>query len=160
MLVIDLTCGILTGQVVRYGPNKLLFNTARGLQDIYAKNNDIRKSIVYAKASTQEGYTNTATTIDKGVATIKRKLLAPSFGDGALREYDGGILKHTEIFLSQMVDEGGHEGSAGRDQGWGSVKNMADWCGYHVSLSISAHKAVMTLPENEVKRLTSSQSIS
>jgi cytochrome P450 len=117
------------GNFVRYGPNKLLFNTVNGVQDTYGLKSNVKKARFYSQF--HQGLLPSAlSAYDKDDHIPRRKALNPSFSDAALKNYDAAIAKHTDIFINKMVEEGGSSGpvTLPASSAWSIGRNMALWC--------------------------------
>ncbi|KAI0976991.1 cytochrome P450 [Xylaria arbuscula] len=68
------------GPVVRHGPNKLVFNTATALKQIY-QNARVTKPVSYLANQATPGSHNTWNSLDRDMHRQKRKLMAPSCMD-------------------------------------------------------------------------------
>lgn len=108
----------ITGPVVRYGPNRLLFNSATAVQgnyvawimkalqhwdqsDIY-QNPNFTKSHVYV-LSRLGGGSSIFSTIDKDQHRHKRQLYAQVLGSRSMRMFEPTILEHIDVFLAIIL---------------------------------------------------------
>ncbi|KAI2629257.1 cytochrome P450 [Hypomontagnella submonticulosa] len=89
------------GPVVRYGPNRLLFNSATAVQDIY-QNPNFTKSHVYV-LSRLGGGSSIFSTIDKDQHRHKRQLYAQVLGSRSMRMFEPTILEHIDVFLAIIL---------------------------------------------------------
>ncbi|KAI1412809.1 benzoate 4-monooxygenase cytochrome P450 [Hypoxylon sp. FL1857] len=90
------------GPVVRQGPNKLVFNSATALHDIYL-NESISKSHCYQAGNVNPSTTNVFNTIDKRVHRIKRKLVGPLITERSMRAFEPKMKEQIDIFLKQLL---------------------------------------------------------
>lgn len=126
------------GDFVRYGPNKLLVNTAGGVQDIYGRKNNVKKAQFYSQL--HKGLVPSAlSAYDKDDHAPRRKVLNPSFSEMALRQYDATIVKHTDIFIDKLVEkiDPNRSGALASNSEWSVERNMALWC-MHPSVCCSS----------------------
>ncbi|KAI1261137.1 cytochrome P450 [Xylariaceae sp. FL1019] len=86
------------GQVVRHGPNKLVFNTARALHDIYASNRVV-KSHVYSVTVQSPGVFTSFNIVDQHAHRQKRKIIGQVFSDRSLRMFEPVIAEQVETFI-------------------------------------------------------------
>jgi cytochrome P450 len=117
------------GDFVRYGPNKLLVNTASGVQDIYGHKNNVKKSQYYSPF--HKGLLPSAlSAYDKDDHVPRRKILNPSFSETALKRYDATIAKHVDVFIDKVVENNGASGSRSMagNSAWTVGRDMALWC--------------------------------
>ncbi|KAI1378052.1 cytochrome P450 [Hypoxylon crocopeplum] len=90
------------GRVIRHGPNKLVFNSAQALRDIYL-NDRLSKSRVYLttlQASTGE---NVWSTIDKRTHRSRQRIVGAVFNDHFMRQFEPVIIKEIGIFLGLIL---------------------------------------------------------
>jgi hypothetical protein len=117
------TCHEKYGDFVRYGPNKLLVNSASGVHDIYGHKSNVKKAQFYSQF--HRGLLPSAlSAYDKDDHAPRRKVLNPSFSEVALKQYDITIAKHADIFIDKMVEEN----SSSSSSYWSVGRNMALWC--------------------------------
>ncbi|OTA96263.1 hypothetical protein M434DRAFT_393110 [Hypoxylon sp. CO27-5] len=88
------------GPVLRLGPNKLVFNSAEALQDIY-NNERVTKSHVY-KLTVSAGKPSVFNTIDKRRHRIKRKLIGQAISDKAMRDFEPIMIEQIDVFIRQL----------------------------------------------------------
>lgn len=113
------------GNTVRFGPNRLLFNTETGLHDIYGQSRNVKKSKGYLPILPAPGAFSVHTAIDKEMHRHKRKVLAQGLSDEALKRFEPTLLACVET-LCEKLAEGQYESA----EGWTKPKNMAHWCDY------------------------------
>ncbi|KAG8158471.1 hypothetical protein KVR01_011593 [Diaporthe batatas] len=90
------------GPVVRQGPNKLVFNTANALQEIY--NNDrVTKSHVYTVLLRAKTNPHVFNCIDKTLHREKRKVVSKAITDQAIRDFEPTMSSQIDIFLQQLL---------------------------------------------------------
>jgi hypothetical protein len=122
-------CHEKCGDFVRYGPNKLLVNTASGVQDIYGHKNNVKKAQYYSPF--HKGLVPSAlSAYDKDDHVPRRKILNPSFSEAALKQYDVTIAKHADIFIDKVVENNSSSGSQTMtgNSAWTVGRDMALWC--------------------------------
>ncbi|KAM7213830.1 Cytochrome P450 [Rhypophila decipiens] len=90
------------GLVMRHGPNKLVFNSAAALQDIY--NNDrITKSHVYLLTVNSPGVYSIFNAIDKHQHRIRRKLIGQAVTERSMRAFEPTMTSQINIFLKRLL---------------------------------------------------------
>ncbi|KAI0016102.1 cytochrome P450 [Xylariomycetidae sp. FL0641] len=88
------------GPVMRAGPNKLIFNSAQALQDIY--NNDrVTKSDVYL-LTMSANKPSVFSSLGKEAHRTRRKVVAQAVTDKAMREFEPTMQKEVDIFISEL----------------------------------------------------------
>jgi cytochrome P450 len=93
------------GPVVRYAPNKLSFNTAGSVNDIYVGNKpNIQKSEFYDAFPAIKGFPSTHSAIDKKVHGRKRRVLSHAFSTHAIESMDQYIFQNVKIFCNLLGD--------------------------------------------------------
>ncbi|KAI1187545.1 cytochrome P450 [Nemania serpens] len=91
------------GNVVRIAPNRLVFNSAQALQDIY-NNERVVKSHVYLVTLGFTGTINVFSAIDRVTHRSKRKLIGAGVSERAMREFEPTMASQIDIFLKQIVE--------------------------------------------------------
>ncbi|GKZ45356.1 hypothetical protein AbraIFM66951_007973 [Aspergillus brasiliensis] len=123
-----------SGDIVRFGPNSLSFNTSKALSDIYAVRANVQKSDGYASMSPSRYTPNTLTAIFKNIHTFKRRILTQAFSDQSIKEMEGRIQENISSFLDILVS------GTGSESGWSSPKNISekcDWLAFDVITDLS-----------------------
>ncbi|TDZ13988.1 Cytochrome P450 monooxygenase AKT7 [Colletotrichum spinosum] len=111
------------GQIVRFGPNSLSFNSSTSLKEIYGFRSNVRKAEFYN--AFVHPAPNTHNARDKDVHARKRRVLAHGFSDSAMKEMERYILGNVRAFTTEIG-----RGATSDSKGWSSPKNMSDWCNY------------------------------
>ncbi|KAI0418237.1 cytochrome P450 [Xylaria grammica] len=88
------------GPVMRHGPNKLVFNSPRALQDIY-NNERVTKSHVYELTVTS-GKPSIFNAIDRQKHREKRRLIGQAITDKAMRSFEPTMLDQIDVFIEQI----------------------------------------------------------
>ncbi|KAI0476611.1 cytochrome P450 [Xylariaceae sp. FL0804] len=89
------------GQVVRHGPNKLLFNSARALHDIY-DNDRVVKSHVYSVTVQSPGVFTSFNVVDPHAHRQKRKIISQVFSDRSMRIFEPVIASQVDTFVNLL----------------------------------------------------------
>ncbi|SPO03128.1 related to cytochrome P450 CYP3/CYP5/CYP6/CYP9 subfamilies [Cephalotrichum gorgonifer] len=111
------------GKFVRYSPNGLLVNSARGYQDIYGPMNKVTKANSYIV----HGEGNIIGMQDKKAHAKKKKIFQQGFSDVALRKHEGKVLGEIDAFCKKMLE---NEATGEQPEGWTEPRNMSLWCTY------------------------------
>ncbi|KAI1078585.1 benzoate 4-monooxygenase cytochrome P450 [Whalleya microplaca] len=90
------------GPVLRQGPNKLVFNSATALNDIYL-NDRVSKSHCYQAGNFTPGAWSTFNAIDKNVHRRKRKLVGQAVTERSMRMFEPTMTEQIDIFLEQLL---------------------------------------------------------
>ncbi|KAK6346064.1 hypothetical protein TWF730_010398 [Orbilia blumenaviensis] len=109
------------GPVVRYGPNRVSFNSAVAVKDIYGASKPLRKSAGYKALLLSGNIFSLFSSIDKSFHGKRRRIMAHGFSDAALRSYEPIVQERIDKFLEILTKEAG-------DDGWGVSKNMSRLC--------------------------------
>ena len=131
---------IYLGPVVRYSPNRLIFNTAeavRGttplppnsvqsteiLADIYGQGRNTQKSSGYAPHPYFPAVFNTHNCIDKEMHGRKRRIVSQGFSASAIQSSEPMIIDHVQNLCSALIR------SIPEPQGlsWSPPQDMAAW---------------------------------
>ncbi|KAK1590716.1 putative cytochrome P450 [Colletotrichum navitas] len=120
------------GDVVRYGPNRLLINTEAGLKGIYGHGKNVRKAKSYHRVSLVKGVEATQSVVDKTKHGKLRRILNQGLSDSHIRTID---TQMTDIACLLTSSLGSVKDRFGPDTGepsggWTCAKNMAHWCDY------------------------------
>ncbi|KAJ8131778.1 hypothetical protein O1611_g1845 [Lasiodiplodia mahajangana] len=90
------------GPVVRHGPNKLVFNTATALRQIY-QNPRTTKPVSYLANQAKRGSHNTWNSLDRDMHRQKRKLMAPAVSERSMKTFEPIVIEQIDIFLKQIA---------------------------------------------------------
>ncbi|KAH6704365.1 putative cytochrome P450 [Leptodontidium sp. MPI-SDFR-AT-0119] len=123
-----LRCHEQYGTFVRYGPNKLINNSATGYSDIYSYGKNIGKGQEYdTLAQAPISHRSILSSTDKKEHGRKRRVIGQGFNETALRGYESIIQSKILLFCEKLLDDGS-SGASGGSQEWSSPRNMAEWC--------------------------------
>ncbi|RWA11491.1 hypothetical protein EKO27_g3605 [Xylaria grammica] len=89
------------GQVIRHGPNKLVFNSVNALNDIY-RNELITKSCAYLASQRAPNTYDLFSSVDRHMHQRKRKLLGPVLNDRSMRAFEGVMMDQIDTFLAGL----------------------------------------------------------
>ncbi|KAF6836431.1 benzoate 4-monooxygenase cytochrome p450 [Colletotrichum plurivorum] len=120
------------GDVVRYGPNRLLINTEAGLKGIYGHGKNVRKAESYHRISLIKGVEATQSVVDKTKHGKLRRILNQGLSDAYIRNIDSELTDLSRLFATSLgasKDRFAPDADAAGD-GWTCAKNMAHWCDY------------------------------
>ncbi|KAI1329784.1 cytochrome P450 [Xylariaceae sp. FL0255] len=91
------------GSVVRVGPNRISFNTATALRDIY--NGDrTTKASSYLVSTTNNIFT-IFTAVDNMLHRQKRQIVGQALTDRSIRAFEPNLLEQLDICLSQIMED-------------------------------------------------------
>ncbi|ORY58509.1 cytochrome P450 [Pseudomassariella vexata] len=90
------------GRVVRYGPNRLVFNSAKALHDIY-DNDRVVKSRVYLVTLGFTGTINVFSAIERRVHRVKRKLIGGAVTERSMRDFEPTMASQVHTFLERIL---------------------------------------------------------
>jgi len=112
------------GPTVRYGPNRILVNTAKGLHDIYGYGKNIKKSKGYLPILPAPGAWSVHTSIDKAMHGHKRRVISQGLSDDCIKAFEPAFLVHLRRFMNKIAPEatGVYDGS------WSKPINMTPTC--------------------------------
>ena len=111
------------GEIVRFGPNSLSFNSAAALKEIYGFKSNVRKGDFYAAFPPTKESFNTHSSIDKASHARKRRVLSHAFSDSAIKSMENHILAHVRSFCSNL-------GSTLNPQAWSPMDNKDEKSGH------------------------------
>ncbi|KAL2849014.1 cytochrome P450 [Aspergillus pseudodeflectus] len=132
-----LILALIIGDVVRYGPNRLVFNTEPALKGIYGHGANVLKSKGYEKVSLLPGVHSSIATLDNTKHKGFRRLLTQGLSDANIRSMDSKMTKIAASFArivgekqDRHVIATGKQPALEAEEGWSVPKNMAHWCDY------------------------------
>lgn len=88
------------GDVVRSAPNKLIFNTAQAVADIY-QNERLFKARDYMVTSIT-GNSSVFTAHDKKLHSHKRKIIGKAISEKSMRDFEPLMLGHVDTLMQQL----------------------------------------------------------
>ena len=119
------------GNIVRYGPDSISFNTNVALNQIYGFKSNVRKSQFYSAFPAVKGVWSTHSAIDKAMHARKRRVLSHAFSDTALKGLQPHILSVIRTFTDAIGDFPARAGfGEKKEQTWSTPKDMALWSSY------------------------------
>jgi cytochrome P450 len=107
---------VRAGDIVRYGPNRLVFNTSTALQSIHSVKANVCKADFYANIRPPVGQ-NILTVVDKNDHSRKRRAMAHAFSEKALKSYEDDMIRHIRLFCEKLKEAK-------------EPVNISDWCSY------------------------------
>ncbi|KAI1653502.1 cytochrome P450 [Daldinia decipiens] len=130
------------GRVIRQGPNKLVFNSAQALKDIYM-NDRLSKSRVYLTSLQATTGENAWSTIDKRTHRIRQRMIGSVLNDRSLQKFEPTIIREIDIFLGVVLSS--YQGS--------QLLNMTDKFNYLMldiigQLAFGYANRTQTVPKN------------
>ncbi|KAK4609215.1 Cytochrome P450 monooxygenase AKT7 [Fulvia fulva] len=90
------------GDIVRFGPNSLSFNTNTALKDIYGFKSNVRKAKFYQAFWATKDSASTHSSIDRSIHARKRRVLSHAFSDAAIKSMENHILAHIRQFCQTL----------------------------------------------------------
>ncbi|KAI1120117.1 cytochrome P450 [Nemania abortiva] len=109
------------GSVVRFAPDRLVFNSLRAFQDIY-QNPRVTKSYLYLY-SRDENFPTTFSTIEADAHRDRRKFISQPISQRAMRLFEPSMLEQVDIYLRQIY------ASSGSIE---DMTNRAEWLGIDI----------------------------
>jgi cytochrome P450 len=119
------------GNVVRFGPNSVSFNTSTALHDIYGFKRNVRKADFYSAFPVTKDAYSTHSAIDRSQHARKRRVLSHAFSDVALKSMENHILAHVRQFCLNLGEKDTTT-VVPRDEKreWTPAKNISDQANY------------------------------
>ncbi|ATZ54061.1 hypothetical protein BCIN_10g00830 [Botrytis cinerea B05.10] len=90
------------GSVVRLGPNKLVFNSAEALQEIYISK-DVQKSKGYAALVTTPGVHNVHNSVDFSIHKHKRRVISKGFSIPSLLAFEPTMINTVNLLIQNLA---------------------------------------------------------
>ncbi|KAH9908627.1 cytochrome P450 [Xylariomycetidae sp. FL2044] len=95
------------GPVIRQGPNKLVFNTASALNQIY-HNERITKPITYLSNQSSPGAFNTWNSLNRDLHRQKRKLVGQAVNERSMRAFEPTMREQVDVLIQTIARSQGH----------------------------------------------------
>ncbi|KAI0200273.1 cytochrome P450 [Astrocystis sublimbata] len=105
------------GDRVRYGPNRIIINTAEAVHDIYGHSANVRKIEAYKILSSQAA--NLFTLSDKAQHSRRRRVISQCFSDNTMRQWEPILLSKINQFCLALRNQHGGGGK------WSDPLDMA-----------------------------------
>lgn len=121
------------GEIVRFGPNSLSFNSNVALKEIYGFKSNVRKGDFYAAFPPTKDTFNTHSSIDKASHARKRRVLSHAFSDSAIKSMENHILAHVRTFCDNLGSALNPQAWSPMEKptsGWTPAKNISDQANY------------------------------
>lgn len=129
-----LTLRVHIGDIVRFTPSALTFNTHTGMETIYGVRANVVKSEGYSSLSASRRTPNTLTTTDKTIHGFKRRVLAQVFSTEGIKAIQERLLGNIRDFVDLLGKEGDEFGkvtsgsNSHQEDGWTNTKHLAPMC--------------------------------
>lgn len=98
---------LVAGPVVRFGPNRLSFNNAKALQDIYGPKANTIKANYYTVNGHFFGALNIVSTVNVADNSRKRRVIGQALSPAAIKAMEHHILINVRLFCNLLVGRGG-----------------------------------------------------
>lgn len=112
--------------MVRFGPNRVSFNSATALRDIYGVHANTQKSQLYSAYSHFFKVPSSVTTIDRKSHAFRRRINGKALTTSSVKGLEQSIHSNCDIFLQSLVDKA-------IPQQWGTAKDMSKILSYLMS---------------------------
>ncbi|GAP83066.2 putative benzoate 4-monooxygenase cytochrome P450 protein [Rosellinia necatrix] len=89
------------GPVVRIAPDRLVFNTATALRDIY-QNDRLVKSGAYRAAQHRAGVLNVFTAVDRAQHRARRRAVGAALSEQSMRAFEPAMAREVDTFIKQL----------------------------------------------------------
>lgn len=119
----------LQGDIVRYGPNRLLINRPEAVRAIYGQGRNFKKSSAYAPHPFFPAVFNTHNCIEPSQHGRKRRIVAQGFSENSLSAYEPRIIEQVDALCEGLASDIGSDG-------WNQPKDMAAWSKFFFSYSL------------------------
>ncbi|KAI1824026.1 cytochrome P450 [Xylaria intraflava] len=110
------------GPVMRYGPDRLIFNTVAAYRDIY-RSERVTKSDVYRATQQSKNVYSILNVRDRALHRLKRKLMGRAVSEQSMRSFEPTMAEEVNVFLRKLLDASNSTGSK-------RIVNMARNCKY------------------------------
>ncbi|KAL4896063.1 cytochrome P450 [Aspergillus ambiguus] len=122
------------GDIVRFGPNALTFDTHTGMEAIYGVRANVVKSEGYSSLSASRRTPNTLTATDKATHGFKRRILAQVFSTEGIKAIEERLLVNVRDFVNLLGNAGNEIGivkpeyDPKSNDNWTDTKHLAPMC--------------------------------
>ncbi|KAF3925341.1 hypothetical protein ABW20_dc0109194 [Dactylellina cionopaga] len=104
-----------------YGPNRVSFNSALAIKEIYGATKPLKKSAGYRALLLKGNVYSLFSSIDKSFHGQRRRIMGYGFSDSAIKSYEPIVQERVDKFCDILTQEAGNDG-------WGTAKNMSRLC--------------------------------
>ncbi|KAF7183231.1 hypothetical protein CNMCM7691_003144 [Aspergillus felis] len=120
------------GDVVRYGPNRIVIDSESGLKAIYGHGANVHKSKGYERVTFIPKVHATLCTLDDTRHRFYRRLMNQGLSDTHIRRMDKKLRSLASLFASSLGEptDRFHNTEEPAGDGWSVPKNMSHWCDY------------------------------
>ncbi|XPS74027.1 hypothetical protein M3J09_006155 [Ascochyta lentis] len=135
------------GPVVRYGPDRILFNTRESMEEIYGRKNNLFKGKAY-NAMRVQPLPSVFNAASNKLHSTRRKIIAQGFSEQAMRASEPKILKHVANYCSVLF------GPQTSDE-WSEPRETTQWSAFFAidliaDLTVGRSTAMLLNPENRI----------
>ncbi|KAF3908109.1 hypothetical protein ABW21_db0207494 [Orbilia brochopaga] len=109
------------GVAVRYGPNRVSFNSAKAIKDIYSSTKPLQKAAGYRALLLTGGIPSLFSSIDKTFHGRRRRIIGQGFSEAAMKSYEPIVQERIDRFSDVLIDNPDSEG-------WGRGYDMSRLC--------------------------------
>ncbi|KAI0886534.1 cytochrome P450 [Annulohypoxylon maeteangense] len=92
------------GPVVRIGPDRLVFNSATAMRDIY-QNERVTKAPIYLATQSKPGAFSLWNALDRDLHRRKRKLVGRTTTDASMRAFEPSMIEQVDIFIKHLAND-------------------------------------------------------
>lgn len=126
----EIECSYHTGEVVRFAPNALCFNSHTAMNTIYSTHANVQKSEGYLSFSNSRRTPNTINAIDKKLHAFKRRILTQVYSEKGMRTIEERYLTNIRDFTTLLGahDTPSNTKKPGAD--WGETKDVGVMCNW------------------------------
>ncbi|KAK7188536.1 fatty acid synthase alpha subunit reductase [Paraphaeosphaeria sporulosa] len=135
------------GPVVRYGPDRILFNSRKSMEEIYGRHENLFKGRAYDAMRVQP-LPSVFNAASNELHSRRRKIISQGFSEQAMRASESKILRHVGNYCDVLF-----EPSNGKD--WGEARETTQWSAFFAidliaDLTVGRSTAMLTSPDNRV----------
>ncbi|KAI1268014.1 cytochrome P450 [Xylariaceae sp. FL1019] len=94
------------GSMVQIGPNRLVFNSATALQDIY-HNEKVSKAPIYLATQARSGAFSIWNVLDRDLHRRKRKMVGRATSDASMKLFESSMQEQIDIFIGHLRETEG-----------------------------------------------------
>ncbi|KAF3000084.1 hypothetical protein E8E13_002367 [Curvularia kusanoi] len=133
------------GSVVRYGPDRILFNSPESMEEIYGRKNDLFKGRAY-EGMRMQPLPSVFNAANNELHASRRKVISQGFSEQAMRSSEPKILKHVANYCNALF------GPATLEE-WSEPRETTQWSAFFAidliaDLTVGQSTVMLTSPEN------------
>ena len=117
----------MSGDVVRYGPDRISINSSVAMHEIYSAKSSFQKSQLYEVFESFFKVASSGSIINKVKHGSRRRIVGQALTLPAVKSMEGLILDNVRKFCDHLVEARPSNETELSDSDWSPGRNMTDW---------------------------------